>query len=185
MNYPSNDIAPSWKVQPIPKKRIERRTSRVLPILFLSSLYNNTNRYPRENTHKHPFSRYYVLHYKMQNSPAVHPPRIPNSIICMRDADVLPSNEACHAEGGGSDNGRAIFQKQPLLFILFRLSPYITMQCPPPSLHFILPIYYEVPRRELAFLELPMIIIYIIKRRRNREWEEGNLVFSGSQVLRF
>lgn len=68
----------------------------------------------------------------------------------------------------GPDNGRAIFQKAAFVVSsLFCVSPYITIHPPPLLLHFILPIYYEMPRRELALLELLVIIIYIIIRRKN------------------
>lgn len=59
------------------------------------------------------------------------------------------------------------FKKQPLLFLLSFAYLHILPFISPLLLHFILPIYYEVPRRELALLELLVIIIYIIIRRKN------------------
>lgn len=96
MNDPPDDISPQWRCTQY-RGRIAHRPSRVLPTLWVPP-YTLPTVTPRENTHKHPFSLYYVLHYKMQQPPPSSPTPA-SSIICMRDADVLPSNEACRAGG--------------------------------------------------------------------------------------
>ena len=64
-------------------------------------------------------------------------------------------------------------------FSLSRISIYYH-SVPPLLLHFILPIYYEMPRRELALLELVVIIIYIMIRREILQRRgEGRAYFSG------
>ena len=73
------------------------------------------------------------------------------------------------------------FKRRPLLFLLsFAYLHILPFRPPLLLLHFILPIYYEMPRRELALLELVVIIIYIMIRREILQRRgEGRAYFSG------